>query len=231
MKSNLVIFKKNKHKVIKALKNGQISYMASSKWSFSDEFYAFCLLVFFFDFVEATYPSPRARKNIPFRILIGLMLQLKLSLSNSFLALPGILKSGAVLTRTSFNIGKIEGGFNRRNRYPRSKGEIIDQDTLRKYFKDTNPDELIEWNNGAVAKFLFSKRAVQKEGIFVFDGTHIVVSDNKNYEQAEYVPLYSHHRYVDVTKLEPEQAKRFKYTLYYKMVNWYEPQNLYTNLS
>jgi len=74
----------------------------------------------FFDFVEDTYPSPRARKSIPFWILIGLMLQLKLNLSASFLSLPGILKSGAVLTRTSFNIGRIEGGFNKRNKYPRS---------------------------------------------------------------------------------------------------------------
>jgi hypothetical protein len=219
MKSNLVIFKKNKHKVIEALKNGQISYVASSKWSFCDEFFAFCLSVGFFDFVEASYPSPRARKNIPFWILIGLMLQLKLNCKNSFLSLPGILKSGAVLTRTSFNIGRVEGGFNKRNRYPRSEGEIVDQDTLRKYFKDTGSDELIEWNNTDIPKFLSSKRAIQKEGIFVLDGTHIIVADNKNYENAEYVPLDKHHRYVDVAKLKPEEAKKFKYTLCYKMVN------------
>ena len=219
MKNNLYIFKKNKPKVIKALKNCEISYVASSKWSFADEFFAFCLSVGFFSFVEDTYPSPRARKNIPFWILIGLMFQMKLSLSNSFLQLPGILKSGAVLTRTSFNIGTVEGGFNKRNRHPRSEGEIIDHDTLRKYFKDTREDELAQWNNSHVVKFLSSKGAIAKEGIFVLDGTHIVVADNKNYENAEYVPLDSHHRYVDVSKLEPEEAKKFKYTLCYKMVN------------
>jgi hypothetical protein len=219
MKSNLYIFKKNKPKVIAALKNGEISYVASSKWSFADEFFAFLLSVGFFSFVEESYPSPRTRKNIPLWILIGLMLQLKLNLSNSFLHLPGILKSGAVLTRTSFNIGCVEGGFNRRNRYPRSEGEIIDHDTLRKYFKDTSPEELIEWNNSSVAKFLSSKRAITKEGIFVLDGTHIIVCNNKNYKNADYVPLDKHHRYVDVAKLTPEEAKKFKYTLCYKMVN------------
>jgi hypothetical protein len=219
MKNNLVVFKKNKRKVIAALKNGEISYVASSKWSFADEFFAFLLSVGFFAFVEETYPSPRQRKNIPFWILIGLMFQLKLSLSNSFLQLPGILKSGAVLTRTSFNIGCVEGGFNRRNRYPRSEGEIIDHDTLRKYFKDTSPEQLMDWNNSSVAKFLSSKRTIEKEGIFVIDGTLIVVCNNKNYENAQYVPLDKHHRYVDVSKLGTEEAKKFKYTLCYKMVN------------
>ncbi len=219
MKNNLYVFKKNKPQVIKALKNGEIDYVANSKWSFCDEFFAFCMSVGFFSFVEKTYPSPRQRKNIPFWILIGLMFQLKLNLSNSFYSLPGILKSGAVLTRTSFNIGSVEGGFNKRNRNPRSEGEIVDQDTLRKYFKDTSADELTRWNNTDISSFLSSKRAIQKEGIFVLDGTHIIVADNKNYENAQYVPLDKHHRYIDVTKLSQEEAKRFKYSLCYKMVN------------
>ena len=219
MKNNVYIFKKNKPKVIEALKKGNIDYVTDSKWSFSDHFFAFLLSLSFFDFVEKTYPSPRMRKSIPFWILIGLMFQLKLSLSNSFLSLPGILKSGSVLTRTSFNIGQVEGGFNKRNKYPRSEGEIIDQDTLRKYFKDTNATELTKWNNTDICKFLSSKRALQKEGIFAIDTTHIVVADNKNYQNAEYVPLDKHNRYVDVTKLSPTEAKNFKYSLCYKMVN------------
>ena len=119
-KNNLYVFKNSRRKVIEAFKKGNIDYVADSKWSFSDHFFAFLLSIGFFSFVEETYPSPRQRKNIPFWILIGLMFQLKLSLSNSFYSLPGILKSGAVLTRTSFNIGKVEGGFNKRNKYPRS---------------------------------------------------------------------------------------------------------------
>ena len=219
MKNELAIFKKNKPKVIAALKEGNIDYVAESKWSFADKFFAFLLAIGFFSFVEESYPSPRMRKNIPLWILIGLMFQLKLNLGNSFLSLPGILKSGAVLTRTSFNIGKIEGGFNKRNKYPRSEGEIVNQDTLRKYFKDTGAEELQEWNNIQVPKFLSSKRVILDERIFVIDGTHIVVKDNKNYERAQYVPLDSNHRYVDVSKLPEEQAKKFKYSLCYKMVN------------
>lgn len=219
MKNNLCVFKNSRRKVIESLKKGNIDYVADSKWSFSDHFFAFLFSLSFFDFVEKTYPNPRARKNIPFWILIGLMFQLKLNLSNSFYSLPGILKSGAVLTRTSFNIGRIEGGFNRRNKYPRSEGEIIDQDTLRKYFKDTNAAELTRWNNIDIPKFLSSKRAIEKEGIFALDTTHIIVAGNKNYENAEYVPLDKHNRYVDTSRLSPAQAKNFKYSLCYKMVN------------
>ena len=51
MKNNLYLFKKNKRKVIEALKRGQIDYVANSKWSFSDHFFVFFLSLSFFDFV------------------------------------------------------------------------------------------------------------------------------------------------------------------------------------
>jgi hypothetical protein len=74
MKNNLCVFKNSKRKVIQALKKGTIDYVADSKWSFSDELFAFLISIGFFSFVEDTYPSPRQRKNIPFWILIGIML-------------------------------------------------------------------------------------------------------------------------------------------------------------
>lgn len=219
MKSDLVIFKKNKPKVIAALKDGDIDYVGDAEWSFPDKFFAFLLSVGFFKFAEETYPSPRERKNIPLWILIGLMFQLKLARSNSFYKLPGILKSGAVLTRTNFNIGMVEGGFNRRNKRPRSIGEIVDHDTLRKYFKDTDAEELTRWYNRDASKFFSQKRAIRKEGIFILDGSIITLPDNNNYESAQYLPLDKDKNYVDAEKMPPYEAERFKSTLCYKMVN------------
>ncbi len=89
-----------------------------------------------------------------------------------------------MLTRTSFNIGKVEGGFNRKNKHPRAEGEIINQDTLRKYLKDTDAEKLLRWNNADVPKFLSSKGATLAEGMFTMDGTHPIVPDNRNYEGA-----------------------------------------------
>ena len=184
MKSDLVIFKKNKPKAIVALKDGDIDYVGDTRWSFTDKFFTFLLSVGFFEFAEEKYPSPRMRKNIPLWILIGLMFQLKLSRSNSFYKLPGILKSEAVLTRANFNIGMVEGGFNRKNKSPRAMGEIVNQDTLRKYFKDTDSADLTSWYNRDVSKFLCSKRAIRKEGIFILDSSIVALPDNSNYENA-----------------------------------------------
>jgi len=96
MKNNIAVFKKNKPRVIAALKDGRIDFVDGTSWSFPDKFFSFLISIGFFDFVEETYPSPRMRKNIPLWILVGLMFQLKLSLTNSFYKLPGILKSGAI---------------------------------------------------------------------------------------------------------------------------------------
>lgn len=219
MKNNIAVFKKNKPRVIAALKDGRIDFVDGTSWSFPDKFFSFLISIGFFDFVEETYPSPRMRKNIPLWILVGLMFQLKLSLTNSFYKLPGILKSGAILTRTNFNIGKVEGGFNRKNKYSRGKGEIVNHDTLRKYFKDTDADELTSWNNTDVVKFFSKKRMILGKGTFILDTSLVVLPDNSNYEKAEYLPLGSNRNYVDVDRLTEEEKKKFKYTLCYKMVN------------
>ena len=219
MKSKLAVFVKNKPKVIAALKAGDIDYVDETSWSFSDKFYAFLLSIGFFEFTEDTYPSPRVRKNIPFWILIGLMFQLKLAGTSSFYRLPGILKSGAILTRTNFNIGMVEGGFNKKKKHPREKGEIVNHDTLRKYFKNTNACELTGWYNKHIAKFLSYKRAILKEGIFILDGSIITLPDNRNYQNAQYLPLDRDKNYVEVDKMPLNEAKKFKSTLCYKMVN------------
>ena len=219
MKNELVVFKKNKPRVIASLKKGNIDYVDGTSWSFADKFFAFLLSVGFFEFVEDTYPSPRIRKNIPLWILIGLMFQLKLSQKNSFYKLPGILKSGAILTRTNFNIGRVQGGFNKRNKYPRGKGDIVNHDTLRKHFKDTDADELTSWNNTDVVRFFSKKQMILGRGIFLLDTTLVPLPDNTNYEKAEYVPLDSDKNYVNVDKLTKEEKDKFKYTLCYKMVN------------
>jgi len=219
MKSELTVFVKNKPRVIAALKKGDIDYVDGTAWSYPDKFYAFLLSIDFFKFTEETYPSPRIRKNIPLWILVGLMFQLKLASSNSFYKLPGILKSGAILTRTNFNIGMVEGGFNKKNSHPRGKGEIVNHDTLRKYFKDTDAGELTGWYNRHIAKFLSSKGAIFKEGIFLIDTTLIDLPDNRNYENAQYLPLDKDKNYVDTGKMPPYEARKFKYTLCYKMIN------------
>jgi hypothetical protein len=43
---------------------------------------------------------------------------MKLHLQKAFHALPGILRSGAILSRVGFNVGLKEGGFNYKSLMP-----------------------------------------------------------------------------------------------------------------
>lgn len=63
MKNNLVVFKKNKPKVIKALKDGRISYVADSKWSFACKFYAFLISIGFFPLWKKLIQTPGLEKT------------------------------------------------------------------------------------------------------------------------------------------------------------------------
>jgi hypothetical protein len=63
MKNNLFVFKKNKRKVIEALKNGTIDYVTDSKWSFSDEFFAFLLSSGFFSFAQRHLSQSQSKKK------------------------------------------------------------------------------------------------------------------------------------------------------------------------
>ena len=62
---------------------------------------------------------------------------------------------------------------------------IVNHDTLRKYFKDTDAGELTGWNNTDIVKFFSKKRAILKEGIFLLDGSYIILPNNSNYKQAD----------------------------------------------
>ena len=65
--------------------------------------------------------------------LLARLVQMKLHTTSSFNRLPGILRSGAVLSRVKFNIGGCEGEFNHKNKTERTSA--IPQDTARKFSK------------------------------------------------------------------------------------------------
>ena len=62
---------------------------------------------------------------------------MKLHTTAAFDELPGILRSGAVLSRVKFNVGGSNGGFNNKNRKDRTCP--VHHDTARKFYKDTDP--------------------------------------------------------------------------------------------
>ena len=99
----------------KDLKDGRLDYLDLADWTFQDKFFAFLLSIRFFEICGASYPSPRKKEEVPLWFLLACMVQMKLHTTASFEKLPGILRSGAVLSRVKFNVGGKNGGLNHKN--------------------------------------------------------------------------------------------------------------------
>jgi hypothetical protein len=133
----------------------------------------------------------------------------------AFRNLNHLLKAGPVLTRVKLNLGGCEGGFNYRNTYPRKTSMC--PDTVRKYFRATDPEKLCEWFHGPILGWFRRKRAFSKGRIFAMDSTYVVVPENEHYEHTARMPLDDHHQLVDTSGLSEEEKKRVRYVPCYKL--------------
>lgn len=179
------VYTQNKSKVTKALKQGDIDYGAFSKMGFVDEFFAFLLASDFFVFCDKTYPSPRVKEEVPAWFLLASLLAAKMYGEESFLNIPYVLKNGSILKMLGLNLGPMPG-FNNKNKKERIYP--VDQDCIRKFFKDTNPDKLIGWFNHDFSGWM-SKKGAFASGLFIEDASYVPLFDNENYKNAQYVWL------------------------------------------
>jgi hypothetical protein len=205
----LIIHEENKPKVLHDLRDGRIDYIALSKWEFVDRLFAFLVSTKFFEWCASCYPTPRVKEEVPVWFLIGCAIQMKLHTQTAFDNLPGILQSGSILGRVKFNIGLKGGGFNYKNKKPRES--VVDQDTVRKYYKDTRADKLESWYNQDVIGWMRRHRGFEKEGIFILDMSLLPVPDNPNYEGTGYLPLDEEGNFIDISNLDEEERARVKY--------------------
>ncbi len=211
----MIIYQENKVKVINALKEGRVDYMDLSSWGFQDRFFAFLIGMKFFKICGSSYPTPRKKEEIPLWFQLAGQTQLKLHQEGTYSKLPGLLKSGPMLTRLKFNIGGEEGGFNKKNKKPREVP--VDFDSVRKFFKDTEKEELRKWHNEKVIKFIHHNRGIDKGGIFLLDQTHMVVPNNSNYTGAEWALVDEHGQRIDTIGMREEERKKLKPRLCYSL--------------
>ena len=181
------VYTQNKSRVEKALKEGDIDYGTFSKMGFVDEFFAFLLASDFFSYCDKTYPSPRVKIEVPAWFLLASLFAAKMYGEESFLNIPYVLKNGSILKMLGLNLGPIPG-FNNKNKKERIYP--VDQDCIRKFFKDTDPDKLTSWFNHDFSSWM-NKKGAFVSGLFVEDASYIPLPDNTNYKYAEYVWLDS----------------------------------------
>lgn len=205
----LIIYEENKPKVLHALKDGRIDYIALTKWEFIDKFFAFLVATRYFEWCSSTYPSPRKKEEVAAWFLHGCGIQMKLHTETAFDNLPGILQSGSILSRVKFNVGLKGGGFNYKNKKPRTTP--VDFDTVRKYYKDTDPDKLEDWYNKDVVGWMRRHRGFDKDGIFILDLSLLPLPDNPNYKRTGSLPLDEEGNYIDISELSEEEKKKLTY--------------------
>lgn len=221
----LIVYEEDKPKVLSALKDGRIDYADLTSWTFIDKFFAFLLESSFFDRVSESFPEPRKRINIPTSFMLASHILMRLKLEPAYHNYPYLIRSGTILGRLKFNTGTANGkvldlgdcnGFNNKNRKPRKAP--IDQDNLRKYAANTDPDKLSSWYNQAVTKFFLQNGGLNKKGFFVLDSTLLEVANNPNYEYSEVVLVDEHNHLVGgPDKLSSNQLKKSRWIRAYKL--------------
>ena len=204
-----IIYEESRIKVSNALKDGQIDYLDLTEWTFQDKFFAFLLGIRFFEICGAGYPTPRKKEEVALWFLLACKIQMKLHTTSAYDQLPGILRSGAILSRVKFNIGGEKGGFNNKNKKERTGP--VHHDTARKFYKDTDHVKLRNWHNTDVQKFIKHNRGFDKYGIFILDQSHLVVPENDNYKDAVRMPVDEHGQLIDMSGMTKEQKSVIKY--------------------
>lgn len=197
------VYKKNQSYVQAQLIKGEVDYAELSRWTFPDEFFSFILDTDLLKFVDATYPTPRTKQEVPIWFIIHCQFLMHLYQRPKYSHLNYLLNAGALLSRVGFNIGTTSVGFNQKNKYPRN--QPLCADTVRKFFKDTEPSAIREWFGVDVQRWFQRKKTFHSAGRFILDQTHIVVPRNAHYKDAVMMPVDEQgHFYKHLSELSPE---------------------------
>lgn len=198
------IYQKNQKQVEAHLEQGDIDYADLTHWSFPDEFLCFVLERNLLKFIDISYPNPRSKNEVPIWFLVSCQFVMRLYQTGNYHHLQFLLNAGSILTRFGFNVGAKQIGFNDKNK--KTRKTVIHADTARKFFKDTNRDEIRSWYREDLQSWFRTQRAFDHRGIFVLDQSHLVVPDNENYEEAVKMPVDEHgHLYSNLEELTPQQ--------------------------
>src|SRR5277367_3303979 len=213
---DIIVFENNKPFVVDEFRQGRFDHIELASDITETRFFHFLFGQSIIDQLAEHYPSPRQREHVPIWMYLSSQLSMRLHGQHSFHAYPLIIRSGGLLEALGPAVARREvdartgnvtldgPGFNGRNLYPRQTP--CHQDFLRKFARDTQPDQLEDWYNRHVSKIFKDLKAFDAEGLFSADGTYLFVPDNTNYEGSEKL-LFDEHNHPVSQEKEQEMTR------------------------
>lgn len=229
---DIVCYEHDQGYVLSRFQEGEFDYIDTASEVVETEFFRYIGAKKILQELSKTYPSPRKKHDVPVWFYLASNLSLRLHGVHSFHAYPYVIRCGGMLNAFGPEIGhKAEhpqtgditlscAGFNDKNEYDRQTP--CDQDYLRKFSRETDPERLMRWHNGQVSKILKAHKAFDEEGIFIGDASYIFVPDNPNYEGSVRMLFDEHNHPVDektFKNMSPQRAVRCQWRRCYKLVS------------
>ena len=228
---DLVIFEENKPFILESFRNGDFDYIDAASEVFETDFFQFIKAKEILNELSESYPTPRKKEDVPLWFYVASNLSVRLHGARSFNAFPMVVRCGGMLKPFGPKAGRKVihpdtgdvtiacEGFNKKNHYDRETP--CDQDFLRKMAKDTDAEALMRWFCDDVVKVFRSRRAFDKEGIFIGDASYLFVPDNPNYEGSVKLLFDENDHPItqkEYEKMTDEQKIRCQWRRCYKMV-------------
>jgi hypothetical protein len=227
--SSMMLFERNDSLVVEAFRRGEFDYLEAVGEISETDFFRSITSWKVLQKLEATYPSPCQKEDVPVWAYIVGDISLRFHGVNQFHAFPYVVRSGGMINAFGPAMGhKITHpqtgdvtlscrGFNKKNEYDRQTP--VDQDYLRKMAKRTDAERLMTWFNRDVVGIFKQHHAFDHEGLFVGDASYLFVPDNPRYEGSSRLLFDEHNHPVDSQGLSPQQRRRYVWRRCYKLIS------------
>lgn len=227
---DLIVFEEGKTFVLNSFRKGKFDYVEVITQVAEERFFKFLLSKKAIHHLGATYPTPRMKEEVPRWAPIVSFMSLRLHGSASFYTFPYIVRTGGLIDALGPEIASRKmdkekrtleircKGFNKKNHYPRKTP--WDQDFLRKFARDTDPDELTQWYNKEINWCVQEIIGFDKERIFIGDASYIFIPNNKKYTGSSLLLFDEGDHPVDPEKVDWQKEKaKYRWRRCYQMVS------------
>lgn len=213
---SLDIFERNDELVIEAFRNGDFDYLEGASDIDETDFFRDLIERSLLKQLAESYPNPREKNDVPVWLHLGHYLTMNFHGEHAFHALPGLLCYGGLINALGAEAGHrvkhpVTGkvtleckGYNHKNEY--SRETPCDQDTSRKFARETPAEALWTWYESSVVSILRQHKAFDSEGIFIGDGSYLFVPDNPAYEGSELLWFDEHNKPAEAPKTKAGRA-------------------------